>query len=221
MNRLRLLAILLFVGAAVGAAILLLAGDEVEIVLQRVLAEPPDPSRAHIAMIVLSLLLVAGGVVIYPIAVVIVVGAALFGVDVALWTYPATLAGAVVGWLLGRAVGEGSLERFPPGAVRRLFELVQRFPVLSALLARCVPGLPFALQNTGLGAAGVAWWPYLGGTAVGIAVTHSVFVASGAAASSLLAEVRHAIVSGWIGIGVVVVIAVVLWRQSTGAVPAD
>lgn len=165
----------------------------------------------------------AGGIVMYPIAAVVLVGAAVYGPTVAVATYPGTLVGALLGWWVGRRMGKDALRRYPGEAVRKLLDLVERRALLSAALVRWVPGLPFALQNAGLGAARVPLTPFLLGTLVGIVPAQATMIVGGVSARGLLQQIQGSVTLGWIGVGVTfaVGLALILTARPTAPNPPD
>ena len=81
--------------------------------------------------------------------------------------------GAMASFFLGRFVGEGILQRF--GRLGRIvMKQVDHAGFFSLLVARQIPGIPFAVLNYGAGAAGVRFRDFFFSTLVGI--TPSLFV---------------------------------------------
>ena len=84
------------------------------------------------------------------------------------------LLGAVVSFYLARFIGEGLLDRF--GRVGRMVaKQVDHAGFRSLLVARFIPGIPFAVLNYGAGVCGVRFRDYLPATILGITPPMFVF----------------------------------------------
>lgn len=82
--------------------------------------------------------------------------------------------GASISFFAGRFLGEGLLERF--GRVGRLVaKQVDHAGFKSMLIARNIPGIPFAVLNYGAGVAGVGFRDYFFATLIGIMPSKFVF----------------------------------------------
>jgi uncharacterized membrane protein YdjX (TVP38/TMEM64 family) len=85
--------------------------------------------------------------------------------------------GAVASFYLGRFVGDGLLVRF--GRVGRMVaRQVDHAGFKSLLLARYIPGIPFAVVNYGAGVAGVRLRHFVPATLLGIAPAMFIFAYS-------------------------------------------
>jgi uncharacterized membrane protein YdjX (TVP38/TMEM64 family) len=84
------------------------------------------------------------------------------------------LLGAVVSFYVARFIGEGLLDRF--GRVGRMVaKQVDHAGFRSLLVARYIPGIPFAVLNYGAGVCGVRFRDYLPATLLGIIPPMFVF----------------------------------------------
>jgi uncharacterized membrane protein YdjX (TVP38/TMEM64 family) len=82
--------------------------------------------------------------------------------------------GAVISFFVARFVGEGLLDRF--GKIGRIVaKQVDHAGFKSLLVARNIPGIPFAVLNYGAGVAGVRFRDYFFATLIGIAPSKFVF----------------------------------------------
>jgi uncharacterized membrane protein YdjX (TVP38/TMEM64 family) len=144
-------------------------------------------TRAHIAQVVASLravwygplLLVAayaiGSTLIMPASIFVISAGVIWG-----WKFGAAyaMAGAMLGatasYFAGRFLGEGLLEKFG-----RAGELVSRqvsnAGFVSMLIARLIPGPPFAMWNYGAGIARMPFGEYFFATFLGILPPHIIF----------------------------------------------
>lgn len=84
------------------------------------------------------------------------------------------LLGAIVSFYLARFIGEGLLDRF--GRIGRMVaKQVDHAGFRSLLIARFIPGIPFAVLNYGAGVCGVRFRDYLPATLLGITPPMFVF----------------------------------------------
>lgn len=95
----------------------------------------------------------------------------LFG---GLYAIAGGLLGAVVSFYVARFIGDGLLARF--GRVGRMVaKQVDHAGFRSLLVARYIPGIPFAVLNYGAGVAGVRIRDFIASTAIGIIPAMFVF----------------------------------------------
>ncbi len=84
------------------------------------------------------------------------------------------MTGAIISFFVARFVGEGLLDRF--GRLGRVVaKQVDHAGFKSLLIARNIPGIPFAVLNYGAGVAGVCFRDYFFATLIGIAPSKFVF----------------------------------------------
>lgn len=116
-----------------------------------------------------------------PKAVCTIAGGAIFG----FWPgLAAVLVGAVAGstlaFLLARRLGRGAVQDLGAERIRRLDEEIGRRGLVTVLVARLVPVVPFTTINYAFGLTSVSVRSYVAATAVGIVPGTAVYVAVGA-----------------------------------------
>lgn len=120
--------------------------------------------------LVLVVLYVLGGLVMFPLLVLVGVTAVLFGpVTGFLTAMTGALASASVLFWIGRRIGRGPAERLGGRAVRRISHGIARRGAFAVAMARAVPVAPFSVVNLAAGASRIRFGDYLAGTAVGLA----------------------------------------------------
>jgi len=140
-----------------------------------------------------ALFLAACGVIAMPVAPVVIVSGSLWGWASAPWIAAGMATGVTMGYVLGRA-GAGAAAR---DGGRRLQGLATRHGVLTALLSRWFPGIPFAVQNMSCGALRIGFGSYALGSAVGIGVTATVFLTVGQAGGALAVDAAQVARGAW------------------------
>ena len=155
--------------------------------------ELPDPEqlRADIAAagpgaITLFVLVYAAATLApLPKNVLAAVAGLLFGLVVGVAVvFLAALLGAVAAFALGRVLGREAVERLTGTRVARVDALLRRRGLLSVLVVRLVPVLPFTAINYAAGLTAVRTRDYLLGTALGIIPGTIAYVALGAYGTS-------------------------------------
>jgi len=112
-------------------------------------------------------------------------GAALFGFAAgSALAWLAAMAGAVVAFALGRALGRDAVERLLRARLTALDAVVARRGVWAVLLVRLVPVVPFTAVNYGSGLTGVTLRAYVVGSAVGMVPGTIAYAALGAYAGT-------------------------------------
>ncbi|UKA73523.1 TVP38/TMEM64 family protein [Arthrobacter sp. FW306-06-A] len=157
----RLMVLVLFVAAAVVAA-LLFPVPTVEDVQQYFTGTLWAPAVFIFGYAALTLspapknvLTIGAGMVFgFVGGVGLVVAAALLGASAAFW--------------LGRWLGREAVENYAGARVGKLDEVLGRRGFVAVVGVRLVPVLPFTAINYLAGATSVGWWRYLLGTALGI-----------------------------------------------------
>jgi uncharacterized membrane protein YdjX (TVP38/TMEM64 family) len=92
----------------------------------------------------------------------------------------AGMAGAVVGFWLGRVLGRDGVERLCRGRLARVDALVDDYGGWAVLVLRLVPVMPFTALNYGSGLTNLRLRSYLAATAVGVVPGTVAYVALGA-----------------------------------------
>jgi len=112
---------------------------------------------------------ILGGLVVFPVTVLMVATVAVFGG----WT-GALLAGlgavasALVTFAIGRRLGAGLVRRFIGPRINRIRRGMQKQGVLTVATMRLVPAAPFTFVNLVAGAAEVRFLDFLIGTVIGL-----------------------------------------------------
>jgi phospholipase D1/2 len=112
---------------------------------------------------------VAGGLVLFPVTVLIAVTGMLLGPWIG---WPSALAGSMlsawIGFEAGVWTGGGPIRRKKGGAFRRIANALKKQGVLAVAALRLVPVAPFTVVNMAMGAAGVEAKTFLAGSLVGL-----------------------------------------------------
>lgn len=153
---------------------------------------------------------VAGGLVCFPVLVLIAATAMLYGPLLGFATAMAGVtASAVLLFWVGRWIGPGPLERLGGAAVRHAGRRIAGRGLVTLAVVRTIPLAPFTLVSLVAGATGMRFPDYLAGTVAGMApglltlmVLGNQLVAvvsnpSMDAAAGLLALSATAAVTGW------------------------
>jgi len=88
----------------------------------------------------------------------------LGGTTAAVWSSAGALAGAALGWCLGRFWIGSRVQRIAPGAIATLRRRLRRRGVFEIAAVRLAPLVPYGLVNLAAGAARVPLPAFLGGT---------------------------------------------------------
>jgi uncharacterized membrane protein YdjX (TVP38/TMEM64 family) len=157
-----------------------------------------DPKTARAALqfvaqswwspIAVIAIFLAGGLVLFPLTVLIAATAAAFGPLLGL-VYAGTgaLASAMLTYLIG-ALGKRSLRDMLGPRLNRLRERVKRKGVLAVAAIRMVPIAPFSLVNVAAGASDIRFVDFMLGTAIGLAPGLIVMTMLGHELSQLVAH---------------------------------
>lgn len=104
-----------------------------------------------------------------PQFLLIALAVAAFGpVEGFIYSYLGTLISASVNFFVAWRLGAGWFASSRGATLASLSEFVGRNGFFSAMIVRIVPSAPFVVVNMGMGVAGVPYWSFLAGTAVGI-----------------------------------------------------
>ncbi len=112
---------------------------------------------------------VAGGLVAFPVTILIAATAASFGP----WTgfgyaLVGALASALLTYGIGAAVGRDALASVLGSRLTRIRSKIARQGLIAVVAVRLVPIAPFTLVNLVAGASGIRFWHYLVGTTLGL-----------------------------------------------------
>jgi uncharacterized membrane protein YdjX (TVP38/TMEM64 family) len=129
-----------------------------------------DVSQASEAPILVLGAFVLGGLVAFPVTLLIAATAAAFGPWLG-FAYAAsgTIASALITYALGAKLGRGALEEVLGHRLYRVRRGIARRGVLAVAAVRLVPIAPFTLVNLVAGASRIRIQDYLAGTIIGMA----------------------------------------------------
>ena len=186
-----------------GAKLFALHGQgSVEVLLARMAEGPFAPVWV---MLVFSGLAIAGVPQFMLIAATVVVFGPWLG---ALYSWFATMASALFGFVLGRLFAQRMLERYGGERLNRLSALIARHGILSTALIRNVPAAPFIVINVAAGATRINTAKYAIGTALGILPKILFMMLLGAGVIDAINHWRPqdilwigAVIAAWVGLG--------------------
>jgi phospholipase D1/2 len=167
---------------------------------------------------------VAGGLVAFPVTLLIAATAATFGPLLGL-VYAATgaIASALVTYAVGAQLGRRLLEDVLGPRLHQIRRHISRRGVLAIAAVRLVPIAPFTLVNLVAGATRIPLGDYLSGTVLGMAPGIVVLSALGYQILSILTEPNAtnmllflAAVAAWIGLSIGVQAAILRMRSAGG-----
>ncbi|MGK9167442.1 VTT domain-containing protein [Inquilinus limosus] len=153
---------------------------------------------------------VLGGLVMFPVTVLIAATAAAFGAWPGLaYAAAGTLASALAGYLIGLVAGERALRAAMGPRLHRIRGAIARRGVIAVATIRLVPIAPFTLVNLVAGAARIPILDYVIGTALGLAPGLIVLSALGDRILSILRDpslaeigILLAVVAAWIALSI-------------------
>jgi uncharacterized membrane protein YdjX (TVP38/TMEM64 family) len=122
-----------------------------------------------LAMLAMLGCFVAGGLVVFPVNLLIAASIVVFGpIAGAAVALTGSLASAAVLHQIGTAFPEHAWTRFAGRHVEQLRERVARHGVIAVAVVRIVPVAPYSVVSLAAGIAGIGRAPYLVGTALGM-----------------------------------------------------
>jgi phospholipase D1/2 len=130
-----------------------------------------------------------GAALMVPVTLMIIGASATLGLVWGL-TYAAlgTLVSAAVFYGLGAWLGTGVVRRVTGGRLGKVRDAIRRGGVLAIAAIRVVPLAPFSFINLAAGATSVGFWPFIVGTALGMAPGFIVLSALGDRLYRLVSE---------------------------------
>jgi phosphatidylserine/phosphatidylglycerophosphate/cardiolipin synthase-like enzyme/uncharacterized membrane protein YdjX (TVP38/TMEM64 family) len=135
--------------------------------LRQWLAAIPDAPAAPLLVIAVF---VGGGLIVFPVLVLIAATAAAFGPWLGFaYAFAGAIASAIVTYAIGAAIGRDALETVFRGRLDRVRRAVVERGVFAIAAIRLVPIAPFTLVNMVAGASEVRFADYLIGTIIGMA----------------------------------------------------
>ena len=167
------------------------------------------------------LMFIAGGLVAFPVTVLIAATAATYGAWPGLPIAAAgTLASAYLGYLIGQAIGAEPLRRLFGPRVNRVRRNIAARGVLAVAAIRLAPIAPFTVVNLAIGAARVPLLDYMIGTVIGLAPGLIVMSVLGEQFLDVLQNpsgpavaVTIALLLTWIGLAFGLQALVTRWRR--------
>jgi uncharacterized membrane protein YdjX (TVP38/TMEM64 family) len=146
--------------------------------------------RSHPAAPVFTVLaFIAGGLVAFPVTIMIVAAAATFGLwPGALYAALGVLASAAVGYGVGHAAGAAHVHGLLGPRARKVTDAVGRRGVLAVMAVRIVPVAPFSIVNVVAGALNIKFADFVVGTVLGVAPAFLVSSLAGDRVSSFVAR---------------------------------
>lgn len=152
---------------------------------------------------------VVGGLVLFPLLLLIAATAMVFDPPAALGcSLVGALANASVTYAVGAKLLRGTVHRALGDRMTRVSALLARGGIVAVTVARTLPLAPFSVLNVAAGSIGVRFRDYLIGTALGVAPGMLAVTAFGRQLRNLLSEPTPA------GVALLVAVALCLWGSS-------
>jgi phospholipase D1/2 len=130
---------------------------------------------------------VLGGLVAFPVTIMILATTATFGIwPGLLYAALGSVASAAAGYAVGRAIGADRMERLFGHRVATLKPAAKREGVVAVMALRILPIAPFTLINLGGGALGLRFLDYMAGTVLGLAPGLVVLALAGGRVSAFI-----------------------------------
>ena len=122
------------------------------------------------AIVVVCAVFVLAGLLVFPLNVLVLTTAAVFGpwLGIAYGAAGALTSGTVLFWA-GRVLGRNALARVAGPRGQKALEGVRRRGLVTVVTFRLLPIAPFTLVNLAVGASGIRFVDFLAGTAIGLA----------------------------------------------------
>jgi phospholipase D1/2 len=164
----------LVVGAVIGARSF--AWDELPAFIDGLSAWRSSP----LAMLVMLAAFVVGGLVVFPINLLIATSIVVFGpITGAVVALLGSVMSATLLHRIGRSFPERIWTRFAGRHAENLRERIARHGVLAVAIVRLLPVAPYSVVSVAAGVADIGLAPYLAGTALGMApgiVLYALFI---------------------------------------------
>lgn len=121
--------------------------------------------RSGWAMAAVITAYLVGGLVAFPITLLIAATGLVFGpwLGIAL-AVPGTMASAALGYFAGSAIGRDTVRRFAGHRLNRVSRRLGERGLLAVVMVRLLPLAPFAIINFVAGASRLGWRPFMLGT---------------------------------------------------------
>jgi uncharacterized membrane protein YdjX (TVP38/TMEM64 family) len=171
------------------------------------------------APVVVPAIFVLGGLIAFPLVIMIAATAAAFGpICGVLYSTVGALLSALITYGIGALLGRDALRNALGPRIERIRERVRKQGVIAVMAIRLVPIAPFTVVNVAMGASEIRVVDYLLGTLLGLAPGLLVMAAVGNQVMRILSEptiaeigLLAAAVAGWIAVSVGVQFAVARW----------
>ncbi len=139
-----------------------LTADNIRAVLRTVRGEPW-------AIVVVCVVFVLAGLMVFPLNVLFLTTAAVFGplLGIVYGAAGALASGIVLFWI-GRGLGRNTLALVAGPRVQKVLDGVRRRGLLTVVTFRLLPFAPFTLVNLAAGAGGIRFVDFVAGTAIGL-----------------------------------------------------
>jgi phospholipase D1/2 len=175
-------------------------------------------------LLVVLMAFIAGGLLLFPVTILIAATAAAFGPWLGFaYATMGALASAVITYGLGAKLGKESLRDFLGPRLNRIREKIARRGVIAVASIRLVPLAPFTVVNLVAGASEIKFLDYVAGTLLGLAPGLILMSALGHQISRIITDptpadfaLLTAAVLAWIGVSIgVQVLVSKLWSEKS------
>ena len=142
------------------------------------------------------------GIVVFPAMAFTLVAGFLYQWKGGFIIYPSIITGSILGYAVGRYFSQHSDaiadDDQLAGYKKRISTLVEERGILASLIVRSIPGIPFAIQNSVMGALRVRFRDYMIGTLIGLAGSQAFALTVGMLSAGLLQHAQKVIQNGWL-----------------------
>ncbi|HYT96035.1 MAG TPA: VTT domain-containing protein, partial [Casimicrobiaceae bacterium] len=132
------------------------------------------------APLAVMLIFVVAGLVLFPLSLLIVVMAIVYGPVLGpVYTLTGAALSATVTFWIGRKLGRETVRKLAGERVNLLSRALARSGILPVVVVRLLPVAPYSIVNVVAGASHIGWRNFLLGTVIGLApgvITTSVFI---------------------------------------------
>jgi phospholipase D1/2 len=137
---------------------------------QRIAGEIATLQQAWWGPVAIIALYVAGGLIVFPVTLLIAATAVVFEpLEALALSFVGVLANAIATYVIGTTLMRGTVRTAFGRTVQRVDAALQGRGVIAVAVIRAIPLAPFTLVNIAMGAVGVRLRDYLFGTALGVA----------------------------------------------------
>jgi uncharacterized membrane protein YdjX (TVP38/TMEM64 family) len=164
---------------------------------------------------------VLGGLVIFPVTLMIAVTAVIFTPLLALGlSFAGVLASAATTYFIGARLVRSTMHAAFGRTVRKVSDALSDRGVVAIAVIRMIPIAPFTIVNLAAGSIGLRMRDYLIGTALGIAPGIAALTAFGNQIRRIIEHptmtnvaILVAVIGGWIGVSLLLQMMVSRWRR--------